>query len=141
MQDSKEITTNKRKSDKEEKEKGFHIIAEVEKNKIIETKEVNLAGIKGEEKIYYRNFNIYELENSKEDEPIYKSEMELGGKTFDLFVKYNQGRKQDKPVHLIVTVEGNRRSLGFFKGINDALKRAKMFVYNNLTHLSPPANL
>jgi hypothetical protein len=148
MSNSKETTTTKKIIDtgvnnlKETKEKkGFHIVAEVEKTNVIETKDIDLAGIKGTEKVYFRNFDIYELENSKEDEPIYKSEIELGDKVFDIFVKYNQGRKQDKPIHLIVTVEGNRRSLGFFKGVSDALKRTKIFVYNNITNLAPPANL
>lgn len=134
------MPTSKTTNNKKER-RSFHIVGDVDKASVIKEKDIEIAGISGAEKVYYENFNLYDLEDSIEDEPIYKSEIIIGGKLFDVFIKFNQGRKNDKPVHLIITIEGSRRSLGFYKGIKEALRKVKMFVYNNVTNLNPPSNI
>lgn len=112
-----------------------------EEAKTIQENKINYAGQEGSETIYLTNFDMYTLSNSTDDEPMYKSLIKIGGKEFDIYIKYNQGRKLSSPIHLIISSEGSRHSLGFYNDIHTALHRIKMFVYMSVTGLNPPATL
>lgn len=111
------------------------------KNEALQELKINYAGQEGTETVYLKNFDMYSLSSSSEDEPMYKSLIKLGGKEFDIYIKYNQGRKLSSPIHLIISNEGSRHSLGFYNDVGTALHRVKMFVYMAVTGLNPPATL
>ena len=123
------------------KKEELKFVGDTNKKTVIKENEYKLQGMAGKEVVYYENFNMYELANSTADEPIYKSEISIGGKIFDLFIKYNQGRKTTTPIHIIITNDGQRNSLGFYMDINLAFRKTREFIYNNITKLAPPKNI
>lgn len=113
----------------------YTITGEPEKENVIIEKEFKISSFIGIEKVYYDNRNnIYNLGEEKEDQPIYKSEISIGGKIFDIYLKYNQGRKSDnRPIHLIITSNETRSSLGFYGDMSKVNIKIKQMIYYSIT--------
>lgn len=95
--------------------------------KIVKEIDYNCKGIIGTEKIFLDSFASINFEAS-EDYPLYKSEINIGNKTFDIYVKFNVGRRTTNYMHTIVSVDGSRVSLGFTSYVGNVKKLINTYI-------------
>lgn len=101
------------------------------KETVISKKDYMLQGFNGTEKIYYNQLANIDLD-VEEDYPLYKSKIEICNKEFDVYIKFNVGRKTSNFLHTIVTNEGNRVSLGFTNNIGTVRRILNNYILNQI---------
>lgn len=97
--------------------------------KKFEERQYKFKGLNGIEKVYLDERTTINME-AEEDYPLYKSVIAVSGKEFDVYIKFNLGRLTSGTfIHIIVTSEGHRASLGFVGYIGKAIEILNNYIY------------